>query len=88
MPPPGFCEVDLVAHDGGDPGGEFCQTLDLTCVEAGWTEVRAFATRLSASVNRLRDVATLPHHLGLVFLAPMTSQGVLPLVFRPVWARS
>jgi hypothetical protein len=25
---PGFCEVDLVAHDGGDPGGDFCQTLD------------------------------------------------------------
>jgi hypothetical protein len=38
---PGFCEVDLVAHDGGDPYGEFCQTLDLTCVATGWTEVRA-----------------------------------------------
>jgi hypothetical protein len=38
---PGFCEVDLVAHDGGDPSGEFCQTLDLTCVATGWTEMRA-----------------------------------------------
>jgi len=38
---PGFCEVDLVAHDGGDPSGEFCQTLDLTCVASGWTECRA-----------------------------------------------
>jgi hypothetical protein len=38
---PGFCEVDLVAHDGGNPLGEFCQTLDLTCVATGWTEVRA-----------------------------------------------
>jgi hypothetical protein len=38
---PGFCEVDLVAHDGGDPRGEFCQSLDLTCVNTGWTEVRA-----------------------------------------------
>jgi len=38
---PGFCEVDLVAHDGGDPQGEFCQTLDLTCVATGWTEMRA-----------------------------------------------
>jgi hypothetical protein len=37
----GFCEVDLVAHDGGDPAGEFCQTLDLTCVATGWTECRA-----------------------------------------------
>jgi len=32
---PGFCEVDLVAHDGGSPYGEFCQTLDLTCVATG-----------------------------------------------------
>jgi hypothetical protein len=38
---PGFCEVDLVAHDGGNPLGEFCQSLDLTCVATGWTEVRA-----------------------------------------------
>ena len=38
---PGFCEVDLVAHDGGSRHGEFCQTLDLTCVATGWTEIRA-----------------------------------------------
>jgi hypothetical protein len=37
---PGFCEVDLVAHVGGDPQGDFCQTLDLTCVATGWTEMR------------------------------------------------
>jgi hypothetical protein len=37
---PGFCEVDLVAHDGGNPHGEFCQTLDLTCVATGWTDCR------------------------------------------------
>jgi hypothetical protein len=38
---PGFCEMDLVAHDGGDAVGDFCQTLDLTCVATGWTECRA-----------------------------------------------
>lgn len=42
---PGFCEVDLVAHDGGDPSGEFCQTLDLTCVATGWTEMRALRNK-------------------------------------------
>lgn len=42
---PGFCEVDLVAHDGGDPRGEFCQTLDLTCVATGWTEMRALRNK-------------------------------------------
>jgi hypothetical protein len=42
---PGFCEVDLVAHDGGSPSGEFCQTLTLTCVNSGWTEVRALRNK-------------------------------------------
>ncbi|MGH9168781.1 MAG: integrase [Acidimicrobiia bacterium] len=42
---PGFCEVDLVAHDGGSPFGEFCQTLDLTCVNTGWTEMRALRNK-------------------------------------------
>jgi hypothetical protein len=37
---PGFCEVDLVGHDGGNPVGEFCHTLDLTCVKTGSTEPR------------------------------------------------
>lgn len=38
---PGFLEVDLVAHDGGDARGEFCQTLVATDVVFGWTEPRA-----------------------------------------------
>jgi hypothetical protein len=27
---PGFVEIDLVGHDGGDAGGDYCQTLDVT----------------------------------------------------------
>jgi len=42
---PGFCEADLVAHDGGSGAGEFCQTLDVTCVATGWTEMRALPTK-------------------------------------------
>jgi hypothetical protein len=42
---PGFCEVDLMAHDGGDPAGDFCQTHTLTCVATGWTEVRALRNK-------------------------------------------
>jgi len=38
---PGFFEVDLVAHDGGHAVGEFCQSLNMTCVATGWTETRA-----------------------------------------------
>lgn len=42
---PGFCEADLVAHDGGRSFGEYCHTLDLTCVATGWTEMRALRTK-------------------------------------------
>jgi len=38
---PGFVEVDLVGHDGGDARGEFAQTLDMTDVCTGWTETEA-----------------------------------------------
>lgn len=52
---PGFCEVDLVAHDGGSPCGEFCQTLDLTCVATGWTEPRALANKAQRWVHEAID---------------------------------
>jgi len=38
---PGFVEIDLVAHEGGINSGEFIQSLDVTDVCTGWTEVRA-----------------------------------------------
>jgi hypothetical protein len=36
---PGFVEVDLVGHDGGWNHGEFAQTLTLTDIATGWTEL-------------------------------------------------
>jgi hypothetical protein len=38
---PGFVEIDLVGHEGGDPRGEFAQTLTVTDVFTGWTETKA-----------------------------------------------
>ena len=38
---PGFVEIDLVSHDGGNPRGDFAQTLDVTDVCTGWTETQA-----------------------------------------------
>jgi hypothetical protein len=62
---PGFCEVDLVAHDGGAPYGEFCQTLDLTCVATGWTEPRALQNKAQRWVHEAIDeiAADLPFPL-------------------------
>jgi len=37
---PGFVEIDLVGHDGGNSSGEFCFTLDVTDIVTAWTETR------------------------------------------------
>lgn len=34
---PGFVEIDLVAHEGGNSSGEFCFTLTVTDIATGWT---------------------------------------------------
>ncbi|WP_460742894.1 DDE-type integrase/transposase/recombinase, partial [Mariniluteicoccus endophyticus] len=34
---PGFVEIDLVSHDGGDNNGEHCWTLCVTDIATGWT---------------------------------------------------
>jgi len=38
---PGFCEMDLVDHSGGNPRGDHAWTLDFTDVKTGWTECAA-----------------------------------------------
>jgi hypothetical protein len=48
---PGFLEADLVSHDGGDPRGDFCQTLTLTDVCTGWTECRALRNKAQRWVH-------------------------------------
>jgi hypothetical protein len=54
---PGFCEADLVGHEGGESSGEFCHTLNLTCVNTGWTEPRAIRTKSQRWVREaLEDI--------------------------------
>ena len=38
---PGFVEVDLVGHDGGNPAGPHAFTLTVTDIATGWTENRS-----------------------------------------------
>jgi transposase InsO family protein len=38
---PGFVEIDLVGHDGGNANGEFCFTLTVTDIATGWTVNRS-----------------------------------------------
>src|SRR4051794_9143770 len=37
---PGFVEIDLVGHEGGDALGEHAYTLTVTDIATGWTENR------------------------------------------------
>jgi hypothetical protein len=49
-PPPGFCEVDMVAHGGTSVAGSFIQTLTMVDVATGWTECLPLVTRESRLV--------------------------------------
>src|SRR3954470_23491363 len=65
-PPPGFTEVDLVAHSGPSMAGAFAWTLVLTDVATGWTECVPLPCRdgvlVVEALTRLRGV--LPFPLG------------------------
>ncbi len=62
---PGFVENDLVGHDGGDPSGEFAQTLNVTDIATGWTEQQAVKNKAQRWVfEALTDIrARLPFAL-------------------------
>jgi hypothetical protein len=49
-PPPGFVEVDFVAHAGTSAAGSFVQTMVLTDIATGWTECLPLVARSGALV--------------------------------------
>jgi hypothetical protein len=54
---PGFVEVDLVGHDGGDACGDFAHTLDATDISTGWTETQAVKNKAQVWVfEALKDI--------------------------------
>ena len=42
---PGFVEIDLVGHDGGNAAGEHAWTLTVTDIATGWTESRSLRNK-------------------------------------------
>ena len=42
---PGYLDVDLVDHSGGNASGEFCYTLDMADAFSQWIELRAVLTK-------------------------------------------
>jgi len=59
---PGFVEIDLVGHEGGNSSGEFCFTLDITDIATGWTETRSVRNKAQKWVfEAIQDAtATFP----------------------------
>src|SRR5246500_1658944 len=55
---PGFVEIDLVFHDGGNRGGGHAFTLTVTDIATGWTENRSVPDRAAKCVlAALNDIA-------------------------------
>ena len=55
---PGFVEIDLVCHDGGNPAGQYAFTLTVTDIATGWTENRSVPNKAAKCVlAALKDVA-------------------------------
>ncbi|MFH0952473.1 MAG: transposase [Patescibacteria group bacterium] len=61
----GYAEIDTVAHNGGDPGGEFIFTLDLTEIFSGWSEQEAVMGKSETGVLKaIKDIQKdLPFNL-------------------------
>lgn len=61
---PGFVEIDLVGHEGGNPAGEFAHTLTVTDIATGWTENRAVRTKarkwVLAALTEIVDAFPFP----------------------------
>ena len=48
---PGFVEIDMVGHEGGNSFGEFCFTLTMTDIATGWTINRSVRNKSAIRVT-------------------------------------
>ena len=62
---PGFVEIDLVGHEGGNASGEFCFTLTVTDIATGWTVNRSVPNKAE------KWVFDALMHVGRVFPFPI-----------------
>lgn len=62
---PGFVEIDLVGHEGGNTSGEHCFTLTVTDIATGWTVNRSVKNKAE------KWVFDALLHVGRVFPFPI-----------------
>jgi hypothetical protein len=56
---PGFVEIDLVGHEGGNAVGDHCYTLTVTDIATGWTENRSVRNKARRWVIAALDEISL-----------------------------
>jgi len=57
---PGFVEIDLVGHEGGNAVGDHCYTLTVTDIATGWTENRSVPNKARRWViEALEEIALI-----------------------------
>lgn len=57
---PGFVEIDLVGHEGGNAAGEHAYTLTVTDIATGWTENRSVRNKARKwVVGALEEIAKI-----------------------------
>jgi hypothetical protein len=70
---PGFTEMDLVAHDGGNPRGDHAGTLNFTDIKTGWTE--SAAARNKAQIHVFEALRTVRGRLPFPLLGVDSDNG-------------
>jgi len=79
---PGFVEIDLVGHEGGNAVGEHCYTLTVTDIATGWTENRSVRNKARKWVlAALEDIASI-----MPFPLLGVDSDYADLVIMPTWA--
>jgi len=62
---PGFCECDLVGHDGGNSSGDFAQSLNFTDIATCWDETAAAANKAQKHVFRAIKIVSARFPFGI-----------------------
>lgn len=70
---PGYCEVDLVAHNGGNTSGSFLHTLTVTDIATGWTEVEALQSK--GEIEVLNALKVIQRNLPFTLLGIDSDNG-------------
>ena len=62
----GFVEIDLAGHEGGNSSGDFCFTLTMTTIGAGWT-----ISRSAPDKSAIRVIQAIEHAYSRAALLPL-----------------